>query len=575
MSIPRTALRIFSAGVGRAGRITGALAVFVLAAPVLAQTANFSIAPFGPTVGNPVNFFPNGSGTPTRCDWDFGDPTIPPVQDATCSVQTPTYANVGVFTVTLTVQPSGSSKQKDVGILPAGNTDNTLTPEFTWSPPNPIVGQPVTFTDATTPADSVGQWTWAFGDGSTSNLQSPPPHTYNTTGMITVALTVVNNHTGGGGVFVTHVLTIGVPVTSTPTPTATATQTLTPSITPTATETPFGQPTFTATVSPTQTVTPPPGSTSTPTATVTATPGGPTGTPTVTGTPPTTTPTPNISSTRTKTRTPTPVQGPQVLAGYLAVAGSTPGNFGSFFRTAVQLTNPGPGATSGRLFYHEAGLTPANGTLNFSLAPGQTIGYDDVVAAMGQSGLGTIDIYVAQGSPVPVILTRIYDDAGAAGTSGFTEPSFRVTDVPQSGGGYLIGPSDVARYRYNLGFRTLTSDVHVTATVRNSAGAIVHTVSTTFPPNFFIQDSATGFLGFSLANNESIQIAYSGGGLIVYGATVDNVTNDPSAQFLSTAAATQTADAAPRTRGAAVAATLFAAVLAALGLGVGAVVAKR
>ncbi|HEY4230845.1 MAG TPA: hypothetical protein VGO79_11785, partial [Thermoanaerobaculia bacterium] len=391
----------------------------------------------------------------------------------------------------------------------------------------------------------------------------------------TVALTVSNEATGGGGAFVTHILTIGLPVSNTPTPTATPTQTLTPSITPTATETPFGQPTFTATVSPTQTVTPPPGSTSTPTATVTATPGGPTGTPTVTGTPPTTTPTPNVSSTRTKTRTPTPVQGPQVLAAYVAVAGSTPGNFGSFFRTAIQLTNPGPGATSGRLFYHEAGLTPANGTLNWSLAPGQTIGYDDVVNAMGQNGLGTIDVYVAHGSPVPIILTRIYDDGGAAGTSGFTEPSFRLTDVPQNGGGYLIGPSDVARYRYNLGFRTLSSDVHVTATVRNSDGAIVHTVSTTFPPNFFIQDSATGFLGFSLANNQSIQITYSGGGLIVYGATVDNVTNDPSAQFLSYTASNQTADAAPRARGAAVAATLFAAVLAALGLGVGAVVARR
>jgi PKD repeat protein len=570
MSLSRTALRILSAGVGRAGRIAAALAVFAFATPVLAQTANFSIAPFGPTVGSPVNFFPNGSGTPTRCDWDFGDPAIPPVQDATCSVQTPTYANVGVFTVTLTVQPSGSSKQKDVGILPAGNTDNTLTPEFTWSPPNPIVGQPVTFTDATTPADSVGQWTWAFGDGTTSNLQSPPPHTYNSTGMITVALTVVNNHTGGGGAFVTHVLTIGLPVTNTPTPTATPTQTLTPSITNTATETPIGQPTFTPTVSPTQTLTPPPGSTSTPTATVTA-PG--TATPTTTGTP--FTPTNGPTSTRTKTRTPTPVQGPQVLAGYVAVAGSTPGNFGSFFRTAIQLTNPGPGATSGRLFYHEAGVTPANGTLSWSLAPGQTIGYDDVVAAMGQNGLGTIDVYVAQGSPIPIILTRIYDDGGAAGTSGFTEPSFRVTEVPQNGGGYLIGPSDVARYRYNLGFRTLTSDVHVTATVRNSNGAIVHTVSTTFPPNFFIQDSASGFLGFSLGNNQSIQITYSGGGLIVYGATVDNVTNDPSAQFLSYTAGTQTAEAAPRTRGAAVAATLFAAVLAALGLGVGAVVAKR
>jgi PKD repeat protein len=488
-----------------------------------------------------------------------------------------TYANVGIYTVTLTTTSPNGSLSKDVGVLPPGNTDLILTPDFTWSPTNPIVGQPVTFTDTTIPADSVGHWTWAFGDGSSSFLHGPS-HTYASTGPITVALTVANDHTGGGGVFVTHVLNIGLPVTNTPTPTQTRTATLTPSITPTATETPFGQPTFTATVSPTQTTTPPPGSTATPTATITATPGGPTATPTTTGTP--FTPTNGPTSTRTRTRTPTPVQGPQVLVGSLAVAGSTPGNFGSFFKTAVQLTNPGASPTSGRFFYHEAGLTPVNGILNWSLAPGQTIGFDDVVAEMGQSGLGTIDLYVAQGSPVPVLLTRIYDDAGAAGTSGFTEPFFRLSDIPQNGSGYLIGPSDVSRYRYNLGFRTLSSDVHVTATVRNSAGGIVHTVTTTFPPNFFIQNSASGFLGFSLANSQSIQISYSGGGLIVYGATVDNVTNDPSAQFLNYTAATQTADATPltvtrpRTRGA-VAAALFAAVLAALGLGVGAVVARR
>ncbi len=199
----------------------------------------------------------------------------------------------------------------------------------------------------------------------------------------------------------------------------------------------------------------------------------------MTGTPPTGTPA--NTSTRTRTRTPTPVLGPQIVAGYLAVAGSTPGNFGSFFKTAVQLTNPGPGASAGRFFYHEAGLNPANGTLSWSLAPGQTIGYDDIVAAMGQNGLGTIDLYVAQGSPVPIVLTRIYDDGGASGTSGFTEPFYRTLDVPQNGGGYLIGPSDVSRYRYNLGFRTLSSDVHVTATVRNPAGGVVHTVTHDLP----------------------------------------------------------------------------------------------
>ncbi len=53
-----------------------------------------------------------------------------------------------------------------------------------------------------------------------------------------------------------------------------------------------------------------------------------------------------------------------------------------------------------------------------------------------------------------------------------------------------------------------------------------------YDENVFVQTSSTDFLGFSLGNDQSIEIAFTGGGLIAYGATVDNVTNDPSAQFL-------------------------------------------
>jgi hypothetical protein len=152
---------------------------------------------------------------------------------------------------------------------------------------------------------------------------------------------------------------------------------------------------------------------------------------------------------------------------------------------------------------------------------------------VGRSGLGSLDVYVAQGAPFPVIVARIYDDAGDAGTSGFAEPFYRSTAIPSSGTGYLIGPSDTARFRYNIGLRTLTDPVTITATVRNTAGGLVHTVTRAYPKNFFLQSSVTGFLGFSLANNQSIQITYQNGGLILYGATVDNITNDPSAQFLT------------------------------------------
>ncbi len=100
--------------------------------------------------------------------------------------------------------------------------------------------------------------------------------------------------------------------------------------------------------------------------------------------------------------------------------------------------------------------------------------------------------------------------------------------------GVLIGPADVARYRYNVGVRTLDAPVSVRVDVLDPSGAVVHTVSRTYVAGFFQQTSVADFTGgFPLGNNHALKITFTGGALIVYGATVDNATNDPSAQFLA------------------------------------------
>ena len=226
------------------------------------------------------------------------------------------------------------------------------------------------------------------------------------------------------------------------------------------------------------------------------------------------------------------------LVGYLAVAGSAPGNFGSFFRTSVQINNPFSTPISGHFVFHPAGVgaSPSDPTMGYALAPGQSFAWHDVVAAMGQTGLGSIDVWAASGSPV--IVARIFDDAGAAGTSGFTEPLVKVDDVtiPGSGGsvtGVLLCPNIVDRYRYNVGLRTIDAPVHVNVTVLDSSGATVHTASHDYPADYFVQTTVTDFLnGFVIGDSYSLRITFSGGGLIIYGATVDNTTNDPSAQFM-------------------------------------------
>ncbi len=138
--------------------------------------------------------------------------------------------------------------------------------------------------------------------------------------------------------------------TATETPTATSTETPTATATPTQTETqtPTVTPSATPTLAVTQTLTATPNASASPTVT---------GTPTTTGTPGPTTVTRTRTRTRTPTRTLTPQLVPELLAGYIPVAGSLPGNFGSFFKTSVQLLNPGASTSTGRLIFHPAGTS--------------------------------------------------------------------------------------------------------------------------------------------------------------------------------------------------------------------------
>jgi hypothetical protein len=229
----------------------------------------------------------------------------------------------------------------------------------------------------------------------------------------------------------------------------------------------------------------------------------------------------------------------ETIARVIPAAGSTPGNFGSFFRTGVQLTNPWFSPVSGRFVYHPAGVSGTSGdpSLNFTVAPGATVSYSDLVQTMGQSGLGSLDIVVAAGESLPVVVARVYNDAGTNGTSGFTEeamdPSgqFETRLLFAGSTSYLIAPPDAVDLRYNIGVRSLLSGAVITFRQRDASGAIIRSVTKTYDPTFYEQQPASTLLGGPIAADDSIEVSVSGGSAFVYGATIDNTTNDPSIQF--------------------------------------------
>ena len=230
--------------------------------------------------------------------------------------------------------------------------------------------------------------------------------------------------------------------------------------------------------------------------------------------------------------------GPPLDRRILSVVGSAPGVHGSFFRTEVQLHNPGSSAASGRIVFHPSATSGSDSdvALSYLLGPGQTQTIPDLLPAISRSGLGSADVLVAAGA-TPIVKARVFNDAGAAGTTGFAFNTLASGDaLTASRRGVLAIPADLTNFRMNVGVRTLDANVAMTLTVRDAAGAVAAVVPKFFPATYHEQQAGSVFLnGLPLPAGGSITALVESGSVIVYGATVDNRTGDPSLQIASPA----------------------------------------
>ena len=228
-----------------------------------------------------------------------------------------------------------------------------------------------------------------------------------------------------------------------------------------------------------------------------------------------------------------PVPTPQFsTAAILAVVGSVQG--AAFFRTGVQIHNPRATPISGKFVYHAQGASGAasDPSLAYTLQGGQTLEYTDLLPAMGLSGLGSLDI-MTLGDPVPIMVARVFSDAGEAGTAGFTIDPVAPSAALQSGdSGVVIVPPDLIKARLNIGLRSLDAGATMLITLRSKAGTQKGTQSKSMTANFFEQPSVGSLLpGLTVEGSDTITFTINSGRAIIYGATTENKTNDPSLQY--------------------------------------------
>lgn len=233
----------------------------------------------------------------------------------------------------------------------------------------------------------------------------------------------------------------------------------------------------------------------------------------------------------------------EAIGDVLPVVGSATGTFGSSFKTSMQLLNPGSSTIIGRLVFHRAGVAGSSSDTSFTytILGNQVLTLPDLGTSIGTTGTGSLDVIVATGMTRPQMVTRIYNDAGtAAGTAGFFEDPITPADLTVPGGrvvsqgstAFMLTPVEPARTRLNIGVRTFFSGASLSAQLLDNVGHVLASVTKTYTATYFEQvDSTSFFGGVPIGANQIIKISVSDGSAIIYGATTDNVTNDPSVQY--------------------------------------------
>lgn len=230
--------------------------------------------------------------------------------------------------------------------------------------------------------------------------------------------------------------------------------------------------------------------------------------------------------------TPVPLPG-EAFATIVTVV-SAPGLYGSYYKTAVQLSNPSGALAFGRLVYHpkERSGSAGDSFVRYTLQPRQTLEFANILGLIGTNGNGSLDV-VPEGGATPVVRARVYNDAGALGTTGVTEYGLpRAEALTVGDTGVLLAPMDARMFRFSVGLRTLESGATLTFTLRDAFGTVVRTFTENYPGTYYIQRSGSDFFGgIEFAGNESVTVEVTAGSAFVYATVADNITNDPALQI--------------------------------------------
>jgi hypothetical protein len=212
----------------------------------------------------------------------------------------------------------------------------------------------------------------------------------------------------------------------------------------------------------------------------------------------------------------------------LPIVGSTPGSFGGRFKTSLVMRAYAQNQR-GKLVFHPAGQAASDSdpSIPYAFNGAEPLVFEDVVAAMGQSGIGSLDIIPDEGasSLMPMIEARLYNDVASIGTFGtLAQPAYPY-DYLRPATLEVVMPEN-ERSRINIGFRTIT-DTRMRILIYNNVGTLLAFRDVSFPAGWMQMTSASEFAGRTLTPGQMLQVQFTGA-VIPFHTVTENSTNDPT-----------------------------------------------
>lgn len=221
-----------------------------------------------------------------------------------------------------------------------------------------------------------------------------------------------------------------------------------------------------------------------------------------------------------------PVLRRAVRRGIVPVVGSTRGANGSVFKTYLKLEGAN---VHGRVIFHPAGRPASDDdpSLRFDLTQASEIVWEDIVAALGQSGIGSLSIVPDEGdaAELPRATVRLYNVAsnGIYGATAEMYPGIEFLDNDSTFQRVAL-PAD-GSFRVNVGARAILEGT-ARATVVTAEGLEKKWTERKFLAGEMVMGSPEAVYGIALEPGEVLVVSFSRA-IIPFYTLTDNRTNDP------------------------------------------------